>query len=69
MLKCVMSRNCLVLQLEFVLTVKNTVWNHTIGLTPFSLLVIQVDFSAMYVGAAAFTSNEIMAAENLALFH
>lgn len=42
MLKCVMNRNCFVLQLKFVLTVKNTVWNHTFGLTPFSLFVIQV---------------------------
>lgn len=57
------------LQLQFVLTVKNTIWNHTFRLTPSSLFVIQVAFSAMYVGAAAFTSNEIMPAENLAQFH
>jgi len=48
---------------------KNTIWNHTFKLTPTSLFIIQVAFSAMYVGAAAFLSNEIMPAENLALFY
>lgn len=57
------------LQSQFVLTMKNTIWNHAFRLTPSPLFVIQIAFSAMYVGAAAITSNEVMVAENLAPLH
>lgn len=67
-LKHVIKKSCPVLQL-LVLIVKNKIWNNTFMLTPSSLFVIEVAFSAMRVGAAACTSNEIMPAENLALFH